>query len=124
MLRSCEYGGGKGVDSGLQFVLHGSLAASDADQDDCALSQERHHELLADFGRQVRVADIARQVQKDANLAVADAQQSVHEVSTSPVCVQALGHIADSCCKKAQPRTPVRGCPGRAAERDACCGTM
>jgi hypothetical protein len=45
----------------------------------CVL-QERHHELLADFGRQVRVADIARQVQKDANLAVADAQRSTREV--------------------------------------------
>ena len=45
--------------------------------------QERHHELLEDYGRQVRVVEMTRQMQKDANLAVADAQHSAREVSSS-----------------------------------------
>ena len=48
----------------------------------CAAAlQERHHELLEDYGRQARVVEMTRQMQKDANLAVADAQHAAREVS-------------------------------------------
>ena len=63
-------------------------------------SQERHHELLADFGRQVRVADIARQVQKDANLAVADAQQSAREVGSLSVVLICRDKRREQACRR------------------------
>ena len=47
----------------------------------CWHPQERHMQLLADYGRQVRVADIARTVQGEAATALTASQRSAIQVN-------------------------------------------
>lgn len=50
----------------------------------CVPLQERHNQLLADYGRQVRVADIARTVQREAATALSTAHRSASQVPHIP----------------------------------------
>ena len=52
--------------------------------------QERHNELVADYGRQVRVADIARAVQQEAAASIATAHRSAAQV----------GHYSHRCPRR------------------------